>query len=263
MEQNCSLLQKIRLFVLDLDGTVYLGDRLLEGAADFIASAKEKGRRILFFTNNTSRSPLEYVERLTRMGIPVARADILTAGDVTLHYLQTHCAGQSVYLLGVPALRQSFLEAGIPLTEEQPDLVVVGFDKALTYERLEKACIYLRRGARFLATHPDINCPTEAEPIPDCGAICAAITASTGFTPRALGKPAPETVELVEAASGLPREAIAFVGDRLYTDVACGTKNGACGILVMTGETTPEMLTESSFTPDAVFPSLGAMAPLL
>ena len=139
MEQNCSLLQKIRLFVLDLDGTVYLGDRLLEGAADFIASAKEKGRRILFFTNNTSRSPLEYVERLTRMGIPVTRADILTAGDVTLHYLQTHCAGQSVYLLGVPALRQSFLEAGIPLTEEQPDLVVVGFDKALTYERLEKA----------------------------------------------------------------------------------------------------------------------------
>ena len=219
MEQNCSLLQKIRLFVLDLDGTVYLGDRLLEGAADFIASAKEKGRRVLFFTNNTSRSPLEYVERLTRMGIPVTRADILTAGDVTLHYLQTHCAGQSVYLLGVPALRQSFLEAGIPLTEEQSDLVVVGFDKALTYERLEKACIYLR--------------------------------------------PAPETVELVEAASGLPREAIAFVGDRLYTDVACGTKNGACGILVMTGETTPEMLAESSFTPDAVFPSLGAMAPLL
>ena len=81
--------------------------------------------------------------------------------------------------------------------------------------------------------------------------------------PRSLGKPAAETVELVEAVSGLPREAIAFVGDRLYTDVACGTQNGACGILVMTGETTPEMLAESSFSPDAVFPSLGAMAPLL
>ena len=206
---------------------------------------------------------MEYVERLSRMGIPVTREDILTAGDVTIHYLQTHCAGQSVYLLGVPALRQSFAEAGISLTEEQPDLVVVGFDKTLTYERLEKACIYLRRGAHFLATHPDINCPTEAEPIPDCGAICQAITASTGFAPRSLGKPAAETVELVEAVSGLPREAIAFVGDRLYTDVACGTQNGACGILVMTGETTPEMLAESSFFPDAVFPSLGAMAPLL
>lgn len=140
---------------------------------------------------------------------------------------------------------------------------MVGFDKTLTYERLEKACIYLRRGAHFLATHPDINCPTEAEPIPDCGAICQAITTSTGFMPHSLGKPAAETVELVEAVSGLPREAIAFVGDRLYTDVACGTQNGACGILVMTGETTPEMLAESSFFPDAVFPSLGAMAPLL
>ena len=204
---------------------------------------------MLFFTNNTSRSPMEYVERLSRMGIPVTREDILTAGDVTIHYLQTHCAGQSVYLLGVPALRQSFAEAGISLTEEQPDLVV--------------ACIYLRRGAHFLATHPDINCPTEAEPIPDCGAICQAITTSTGFMPHSLGKPAAETVELVEAVSGLPREAIAFVGDRLYTDVACGTQNGACGILVMTGETTPEMLAESSFFPDAVFPSLGAMAPLL
>ena len=236
---------------------------LLPGAAEFIATAKEKGRQVLFFTNNTSRSPMEYVERLSRMGIPVTREDILTAGDVTIHYLQTHCAGQSVYLLGVPALRQSFAEAGISLTEEQPDLVVVGFDKTLTYERLEKACIYLRRGAHFLATHPDINCPTEAEPIPDCGAICQAITASTGFMPHSLGKPAAETVELVEAVSGLPREAIAFVGDRLYTDVACGTQNGACGILVMTGETTPEMLAESSFSPDAVFPSLGAMAPLL
>lgn len=241
MEQNKALLERIRLFVLDLDGTIYLGDRLLPGAAEFITTAKEKGRQVLFFTNNTSRSPMEYVERLSRMGIPVTREDILTAGDVTIHYLQTHCAGQSVYLLGVPALRQSFAEAGISLTEEQPDLVVVGFDKTLTYERLEKACIYLRRGAHFLATHPDINCPTEAEPIPDCGAICQAITTSTGFMPHSLGKPAAETVELVEAVSGLPREAIAFVGDRLYTDVACGTQNGACGILVMTGETTPEM----------------------
>ena len=113
MEQNKALLERIRLFVLDLDGTIYLGDRLLPGAAEFITTAKEKGRQVLFFTNNTSRSPMEYVERLSRMGIPVTQEDILTAGDVTIHYLQTHCAGQSVYLLGVPALRQSFAEAGI------------------------------------------------------------------------------------------------------------------------------------------------------
>ena len=263
MEQNAALLQKIRLFVLDLDGTVSLGDRLLPGAAEMITRARSLGRRILFFTNNTSRSPLEYVERLNRMGLAVTRADILTAGDVTVHYLRQHHPDARVFLLGVPALRESFAAGGIRLVEEDPDLVVAGFDKTLTYERLEKACVFLRRGAGFLATHPDINCPTEAEPIPDCGAICAAITASTGRTPRCLGKPAAETVELVEAVSGLRRESIAFVGDRLYTAVACGTRNGALGILVMTGETTPDMLAESSFSPDAVFPSLGAMAPLL
>ena len=263
MEQNAALLQKIRLFVLDLDGTVSLGDRLLPGAAEMITRARALGRRILFFTNNTSRSPLEYVERLNRMGLAVTRADILTAGDVTVHYLRQHHPDARVFLLGVPALRESFAAGGIRLVEEDPDLVVAGFDKTLTYERLEKACVFLRRGAGFLATHPDINCPTEAEPIPDCGAICAAITASTGRAPRCLGKPAAETVELVEAVSGLRRESIAFVGDRLYTDVACGTRNGALGILVMTGETTPDMLAESCFSPDAVFPSLGAMAPLL
>ena len=263
MEQNAALLQKIRLFVLDLDGTVSLGDRLLPGAAEMITRARALGRRILFFTNNTSRSPLEYVERLNRMGLAVTRADILTAGDVTVHYLRQRHPDARVFLLGVPALRESFAAGGIRLVEEDPDLVVAGFDKTLTYERLEKACIFLRRGAGFLATHPDINCPTEAEPIPDCGAICAAITASTGRAPRCLGKPAAETVELVEAVSGLRRQSIAFVGDRLYTDVACGTRNGARGILVMTGETTPDMLAESSFSPDAVFPSLGAMAPLL
>ena len=263
MEQNAALLQKIRLFVLDLDGTVSLGDRLLPGAVEMIARARALGRRILFFTNNTSRSPLEYVERLNRMGLAVTRADILTAGDVTVHYLRQHHPDARVFLLGVPALRESFAAGGIRLVEEDPDLVVAGFDKTLTYERLEKACVFLRRGAGFLATHPDINCPTEAEPIPDCGAICAAITASTGRAPRCLGKPAAETVELVEAVSGLRRQSIAFVGDRLYTDVACGTRNGALGILVMTGETTPDMLAESSFSPDAVFPSLGAMAPLL
>ncbi len=263
MEQNAALLQKIRLFVLDLDGTVSLGDRLLPGAAEMIARARALGRRILFFTNNTSRSPLEYVERLNRMGLAVTRADILTAGDVTVHYLRQRHPDARVFLLGVPALRESFAAGGIRLVEEDPDLVVAGFDKTLTYERLEKACVFLRRGAGFLATHPDINCPTEAEPIPDCGAICAAITASTGRAPRCLGKPAAETVELVEAVSGLRRKSIAFVGDRLYTDVACGTRNGALGILVMTGETTPDMLAESRFSPDAVFPSLGAMAPLL
>ena len=254
MEQNAALLQKIRLFVLDLDGTVSLGDRLLPGAAEMITRARALGRRILFFTNNTSRSPLEYVERLNRMGLAVTRADILTAGDVTVHYLRQRHPDARVFLLGVPAPRESFAAGGIRLVEEDPDLVVAGFDKTLTYERLEKACVFLRRGAGFLATHPDINCPTEAEPIPDCGAICAAITASTGRAPRCLGKPAAETVELVEAVSGLRRESIAFVGDRLYTDIKSGVRAGVDTVLVLTGEASMEDVEQGTIKPDIILP---------
>lgn len=256
-------LQKIDLFVLDLDGTVYLGEQLIPGAMEFICRAKAEGRRILFFTNNTSRSPMEYVERLCGMGIPVTRQDIMTAGDVTVSYLLSHHKGESVYLLGVPSLREEFAAADIPLVEEAPDLVVVGFDKTLTYDRLLNACVFLRRGAKFYATHPDINCPTEAEPIPDCGAICAAITLSTEKEPIALGKPSAATIEAVCAASGVAKERIAFVGDRLYTDVACGVQNGANGFLVLTGETTRAMLKNAAVTPHAVFESLGEMAELL
>lgn len=263
MEERIALLNKIRLFVLDLDGTVYLGDRLLAGTTDFLQAAEAHGKKVLFFTNNTSRNPQEYIDKLGRMGISITRKDIMTAGDVTIRYLNRHFLGKRVYLLGVPALEQSFREGGIPLVEETPDLVVVGFDKTLTYEKLERACTFLRRGAVFLATHPDINCPTEAEPIPDCGAFCAAITASTGLRPKALGKPAPETVEMVLEATGMKKEETAFVGDRLYTDVACGTKNGANGLLVLTGETTRADLAASDFTPDGVFQSLGEIGTLL
>ena len=115
MEQNKALLERIRLFVLDLDGTIYLGDRLLPGAAEFITTAKEKGRQVLFFTNNTSRSPMEYVERLSRMGIPVTQEDILTAGDVTIHYLQTHCAGQASICWGYLPCGKALRKPGFPL----------------------------------------------------------------------------------------------------------------------------------------------------
>ena len=263
MTDKMELLKRTKLFVLDMDGTFYLGNQILPGAADFLKAVEKAGKQYLFFTNNSSRSPRDYMAKLEKMGCPITRDQIMTSGDVTIRYLQTHYPEKTVYLVGTPPLVESFQEAGIHLVNEKPDIVVIGFDTTLTYEKLSNACTFIWEGALFLATHLDINCPTEAEPIPDCGAICQAITTSTGFMPHSLGKPAAETVELVEAVSGLPREAIAFVGDRLYTDVACGTQNGACGILVMTGETTPEMLAESRFSPDAVFPSLGAMAPLL
>ena len=138
-------------------------------------------------------------------------------------------------------------------------MVVIGFDTELTYEKLERACTYIRNGAVFLATHLDINCPVEGGFIPDCGAMCAAIALSTGVQPKYLGKPFEETVDMVLDHTGMEKEAVAFVGDRIYTDVATGVNNGAKGFLVLTGETKPEDVEKSSVKPDAVFDSLGEM----
>jgi HAD superfamily hydrolase (TIGR01450 family) len=265
----------VRLFVLDMDGTFYLGDRLLPGSLPFLERVGTAGLRFLFFTNNSSRTPDGYLAKLARMGLSLSREDILTSGDVAIEYLKAHHAGQSVYLLGTEALRQDFAARGIrifaaPEAEAEsgscsakPDIVLAAFDTELTFAKLERACTYIRAGALFLATHPDINCPMPGGFIPDCGAFCAAITLSTGVTPRILGKPYPETIEMIEHVTGVPRAEIAFVGDRLYTDVKAGVNNGAKGFLVLTGETTLADLETADVCPDAVFEDLGDIADYL
>ncbi len=160
-------------------------------------------------------------------------------------------------------MENSFCEAGIILTDDNPDIVVVGFDMTLTYEKLEKACTFIRGGAVFLATHLDINCPIEGGYIPDCGAMCAAIALSTGKEPRYTGKPFVETLQMVLDVCGLPVAKIAFVGDRLYTDVATGVNNGAKGFLVLTGEATMEDVAKSTVKPSMIFDSLQEMGQIM
>ncbi len=275
-------LKEIDLFVLDLDGTFYLSDRLINGALDFVDHVRESGKKILFFTNNSSRSPKAYMERLAGMGCPISRDQIMTSGDVTIAYLKAAYPGKTVYLAGTPALEESFRQEGIRLWDaasagkpaggaeisgsaaaSRPDIVVVGFDTTLTYEKLERVCTYIREGAVFLATHLDINCPTEYGFMPDCGAICAAVTLSTGAEPKYLGKPFQETVDMVLLKTGVSRERVAFVGDRLYTDVAVGVHHGAKGFLVLSGETKLKDIKNSQVKPDEVYASLGEMDRLL
>ena len=251
------LFERIKLFVLDMDGTFYLGDHRIDGALEFIQRVRETGRDFVFFTNNSSKNGAMYVEKLRRMGYPAVEKDIMTSGDVTVEFLKAN------YPAGTPALEALFQSAGIRLVQEQPDIVVVGFDMTLTYEKLERVCTYIREGAIFLATHKDINCPTENGFIPDCGAMCAAITLSTGVQPRYLGKPCGETVDMVLRKTGYKKEEIAFVGDRLYTDVATGVNNGAAGILVLSGETQKGYIEKSDVKPDAVFDSLKEMIEFL
>jgi HAD superfamily hydrolase (TIGR01457 family) len=252
-------LKDIKLFALDMDGTVYLGNGLIDGALDFIDELRVRQRDFIFITNNSSRGSSFYQEKLKKMGCLVEADRIITSGDVTIEYLKTYHPGQSVYLMGTPLLEESFRQHGIKLVEDQPDVAVASFDTTLTYEKLEKICTYIINGAVFLSTHLDLVCPTETGFIPDCGSICALISKSTGVEPKYLGKPFPETMAMILSITGHKKEDVAFVGDRIYTDVATGVNNGGKGFLVLTGETKMADLKNSQVVPDCVFDSLKEM----
>lgn len=251
------MLEDKQLFILDMDGTVYLGDELFPETLPFLSRIRSAGKRYLFFTNNASRSPETYVTRLSNMGIPVTREDILTSGDVTLHFLKTQRPGQSVYIVGTQDLIQSFESEGIILNDQDPDIVLVSFDTTLTYDKLEKACRFIREGAEFLSTHPDLNCPVQGGFIPDSGAICALVTASTGVEPRYFGKPYPETLNMLMDTTGCSKEEMVVIGDRLYTEIAMGVQNGVDAVLVLSGETSQEDADQSPIKPDFIVDSIG------
>ncbi len=197
------------------------------------------------------------MDKLAGMGCHITRQQIMSSGDVTIEYLNATYPGKKVYLVGTDPLIKSFLEGGIHLVETDPDIVVIGFDTTLTYEKITSACDFIRYGAIFLATHPDINCPVENGYIPDVGSFCAMISLSTGGKkPKALGKPYGETVEMIMRRTGWKKEEIVFVGDRLYTDIAVGVNNGSKGLLVLTGEADMPAVLHSDIKPDAIFEDL-------
>lgn len=252
-----SLAQK-KLWILDMDGTVYLGNQLFPETLPFLQRIRENGASYLFFTNNASRAKDTYVTRLNGMGIPAGPENILTSAETTIAFLKQHRPGKSVYVVGTPDLIRSFEDAGICVEEDAP-IVVASFDTTLTYDKLEKACRYIREGAEFISTHPDFNCPVEGGFIPDSGAICALITASTGKLPRYFGKPYEDTLQIIEEFSGVSREDMVVVGDRLYTDIALGAKHGVASVLVLSGETTLDDLEGSDVQPSVIVQNVGEL----
>ena len=224
------ILKKTKLFVLDMDGTFYLGEHVLDGALDFISSVKKAGKDFIFFTNNSSKSPELYIEKLAKMGCIISREKIMTSADVTITYLKKYHKNAKIYLVGTDSLIKMFEAEKICLDDKKPDIVVVGFDTTLTYIKLEKACSFIRNGAIFYATHPDINCPVENGFIPDVGSFCAAISLSTGVTPKIFGKPHVETLESILDNYKSKKEEIAFVGDPVQRQLP-----GAGGLRVLHG----------------------------
>jgi HAD superfamily hydrolase (TIGR01457 family) len=257
------MIGKVRCFVLDMDGTVYLGSRVLPGALDFFAYLRQSQRDFLFVTNNSSRHAQYYANKLTQMGIACEAGNIVTSGEATAFYLNSLKPRAKVFLLGTPDLEAEFQQHGFTLTENNPDFVVLGFDKTLTYNKLVTACDLVRSGIPFVATHPDFNCPTESGYIPDCGAMTALITASSGVRPKVIGKPNREIVDMIRRKKAYAAEQLAIVGDRLYTDMATGINAGICTVLVLSGETKLADLPGASIQPHYVCAGLGELTGLL
>lgn len=256
-----------KLYIFDMDGTIYLGGHVFDFAVDFIHKLRRMGKQVMFFTNNASHTKGFYIQKLTRLGFDPTPDEIMTSGDVTVEFLQRHRAGKSVYLVGTDELCRDFAARGIRLlkgNEEKADIVITSFDTSLTYEKLDNACRLVRGGAEYLSTHPDFNCPTETGFIPDSGAIAAAVTASTGVSPVYFGKPYGETVQMICEATGKSREEMLFFGDRLYTDIAIGKKFGVTAVLVLTGETKEADVEKAAPAdkPDYMFPSLAEVSAL-
>ncbi len=263
-EDQEHILSEVQCFALDMDGTIYLGEQWIDGALEFLHKIEETGRSYVFVTNNSSKNAAVYVDKLHRMGLEVGEDKIVTSGQATIYYLQRHFPGAKVFLLGNPLLREEFMQAGIMLEEEQPDVVVTAFDTSLDYQKMCRVCDHVRAGLPYLATHPDYNCPTETGFIPDAGAIHAFIHASAFRYPdRIIGKPNEDIIEYLETRVRTPREKIAMVGDRLYTDIAAGRNNGLKSVLVLSGEAGMEDVKQSEVRPHLIFDSVKRMTGLL
>lgn len=246
-------LKNCELFIFDMDGTIYLGDEVFEGAVELMEDLPRLNRKYMYLTNNSSRAGTDYITRLQKLGFPCERENIFTSGMATGLYLNEKYPDGRVYLVGTQAFRRELLSYGVNLVEEDADVVVAGFDTELVYEKLNKAVHFLRRGAAFIEANPDWVCPMpNDEVLPDCGSICALLTASSGREPVVIGKPNRNMIDIISGMTGIPNEKICCVGDRLYTDIAVAQNAGAVSLLVMSGETDEKMLSEAERKPDFV-----------
>ncbi len=234
------LFAKTKYFIFDMDGTFYLGENMIPGADAFVRSLEAKGLDYRFFTNNSSNNEAVCMARLAGMGFPVKQGRVVLSSDVAADYLNTHCPGKRVYLLGNERLEDTLRQAGVLLAQDEPDLVLLGFDTTLTYEKITKAANWIAAGLPYYATHPDRNCPTTGGFLPDTGSMIALFEASTGRLPIVLGKPERTTVDYLTRRLRCTPGELVFVGDRLETDIAIGAANGVPSVLVLTGVTKRE-----------------------
>ena len=252
MDEMRETLRQKKLYLLDMDGTLYLDDDVFDHCLDFLSAIRQRGGRYLYLTNNSSKSVDKYVEKMTRIGIPATADDFFTSTDAAVVYLRENWHGHKIYALGTRSFRQQLSQAGFPITdhlEDDIDCLLMGFDTELTFQKLEDACILLGRGVTYLATNPDWVCPTAYGYVPDCGSVSQMLFNATKRRPYFIGKPEPAIARLAIQKTGFRPEDAVLVGDRIYTDIACGVNAGISTVLVFSGETTKEDWEKSEVKP--------------
>jgi phosphoglycolate/pyridoxal phosphate phosphatase family enzyme len=247
-----------RGWLFDLDGTVYLGDRLVPGAAETIAALRADGRRVAFLSNKPLETRGDYARKLTRLGVPAAEDDVVNSSLVLARHLATLDAGAPVFVIGEPPLVAELRAHGFDVRmDHRVRWVVIAFDRTFDYGKLNTALQAVRHGARLIATNPDRTCPTEDGEIPDCAGMIAAVEAVTGARVEAIvGKPSPIILEVALARLGVPAAEAVIVGDRIETDIVMGRRLGLATVLVLTGVTRADDARVAEIAPDLVLPSI-------
>lgn len=260
-------IRSMKLFLFDMDGTLYLGDRLYPFTDELLHTIKEQGKRYLFMTNNSSKSVKAYIEKMKRLGISSTEEDYITSSQATAYYLSEHYSGHTLYVCGTESLKEELRNQGFCVSDDiaETQCIVMGFDTELTFQKLHDVSYLLltKPDLPYIATNPDLVCPTEFGSVPDCGSVCQMIYNATGKRPLVIGKPSGLMPELAMQRLNVPKENTCVVGDRIYTDIKCGLNAGITGILVMSGETTPEILAESADKPHIVLNDAGEILSIL
>jgi len=251
-----------KAFILDMDGVVYIGSKLVSGAKEFVGRLKQGDYKFLFLTNNSYHTPSELRERLLGMGIDVSENCFYTSAMATASFLKTQKPkGCSAYVVGGRGVVNEFEKAGIEMTSENPDYVVIAETEEYDYAKIVEATLLIREGAKFIATNPDLTGPSARGPVPACGALVAPVQKVTGIAPYFLGKPNPTMMFLARKKLGVHSANCFMIGDRMDTDIVGGLESGMTTCLVLSGVTTPEIMNRFPYQPDYVFHNLGEIDP--
>ncbi|MBQ8350529.1 MAG: HAD-IIA family hydrolase [Clostridia bacterium] len=260
-------IERIRLFLFDMDGTLYLGERLYSFTKELLATIRAQGKTYMFMTNNSSKSVDGYIEKLARLGIAAEEGDFITSAQATADYLLRHHPREHFYVLGTRSLLTQFAEAGLDVTDVADDRItgiVAGYDTELTYRKLDDVSRMLStKDLLYIATHPDTVCPTEYGFVPDCGAVCEMLYQATGKRPLVIGKPEPLMPQLAMQRVGVSPDETVVVGDRIYTDIECGLRADAHTILVFSGETTHADYEAAARKPETTMEDAGELLAML